>query len=208
MAQVLKQDLRDRIVEAAKEEFLENGFEKASMRNIAKKAGMTVGNLYRYFDNKEDISKQIVEETLEELKEIFKTLTSDQVSMEARVFNMKANIQELSELMDDLADRLVDTYFAHQKEFKILILHSDYNHEIIDWFYKAISSLIEQHFLIDKFKKYKQTLSEAYAVAIFSGIAEIFKDNDLDPLTLKRIISIYLNSFIVLLDSGINRMTI
>lgn len=208
MAQVLKQDLRDRIVEAAKEEFLENGFEKASMRNIAKKAGMTVGNLYRYFDNKEDISKQIVEETLEELKEIFKTLTSDQVSMEARVFNMKANIQELSELMDDLADRLVDTYFAHQKEFKILILHSDYNHEIIDWFYKAISSLIEQHFLIDKFKKYKQTLSQAYAVAIFSGIAEIFKDNDLDPLTLKRIISIYLNSFIVLLDSGINRMTI
>ena len=56
MAQVLKDSLRKAILDAAKEEFLEYGFKDASMRRIAAKANMTVGNLYRYFKNKESIN--------------------------------------------------------------------------------------------------------------------------------------------------------
>ena len=64
MAQILKEELRKAIIESAKQEFLNNGYENASMRNIAKKANMTVGNLYRYFESKDDIHKQIVSNTL------------------------------------------------------------------------------------------------------------------------------------------------
>lgn len=59
--QVLKEDVRARIIESATQEFLKNGFNKASMRDIAKNAEITVGNIYRYFDNKEDLFNQVVE---------------------------------------------------------------------------------------------------------------------------------------------------
>ena len=208
MAQVLKQELRENIIEAAKDEFLENGFEKASMRSIASKASMTVGNLYRYFKSKEDIARSIIKDTIKALETTFKSLRSDNVSMQPRVFSMKADTIELSNLMDNLADRLVDSYFEHKTEFNILILHTDYNSDIVNWFSKSITSLIEQHFLLESHKEYRQILSNAYAIAIYSGVREIFKNNNLDPITLKRIISIYLNSYIVLLDSGYDKLNI
>ena len=64
--QTLKDDVRERIVDSAKAEFLEKGIDKASMRDIAAGSNMTVGNLYRYFKNKEELNSFIVGETLTE----------------------------------------------------------------------------------------------------------------------------------------------
>jgi len=52
--QVLKEKTRRDIVEAAEKEFRKLSFEKASMRTIATNANMTVGNLYRYYKNKQE----------------------------------------------------------------------------------------------------------------------------------------------------------
>jgi AcrR family transcriptional regulator len=49
MAQILKPELKESIINSARHEFYIHGFEGSSMRNIAKAAHMTVGNLYRYF---------------------------------------------------------------------------------------------------------------------------------------------------------------
>jgi AcrR family transcriptional regulator len=57
-----------RIIPAAKSEFLEKGFEKASMRSIASKAGMTSAGLYRHFQNKEDMFAALVQPALDALK--------------------------------------------------------------------------------------------------------------------------------------------
>lgn len=110
MAQVLKQSLKETIVKCAKQLFLEKGYEDASMRDIAKASNMTVGNLYRYFKNKEDIKNYILNDTLEELRQLFNKLNYKNLSMEARVFNIKANIDDLKQLMSDLSERLVDIY--------------------------------------------------------------------------------------------------
>ena len=59
--QVLKESVRQRIVTSARREFRKKSFEKASMRAIASSAGMTVGNLYRYYKNKEDLFGSIIE---------------------------------------------------------------------------------------------------------------------------------------------------
>jgi len=58
--QVLKEDVRDKIGQAAVECFKDVGYEKASMRQIAGKAGLSVGNLYRYFPNKEALFEYCV----------------------------------------------------------------------------------------------------------------------------------------------------
>ena len=53
--QTLKEELRSRLIEEATREFIANGYEKASLRKIAKAAGTTIGNVYRYFPNKEEL---------------------------------------------------------------------------------------------------------------------------------------------------------
>ncbi|WP_105615752.1 TetR/AcrR family transcriptional regulator [Vallitalea okinawensis] len=59
--QYKKEEVRNAILEQAENEFLEKGFEKASIRSIAKSAGTTIGNFYNYFSSKEAIFDALVE---------------------------------------------------------------------------------------------------------------------------------------------------
>ena len=61
-----------RVLEAAKTEFLEKGFEKASIRDIGKRAGMTSAGLYRHCKDKEDLFRQVIEPLLQEMTAMMK----------------------------------------------------------------------------------------------------------------------------------------
>ena len=56
-----QKDTRERIQEAALEEFLDKGFLGASLRQIVKQAGVTTGAFYGYFSSKEALFASIVE---------------------------------------------------------------------------------------------------------------------------------------------------
>jgi len=58
--QIQKDEIRQKIIEAAQNEFLKHGYKNASMRVIAKKAHTTLGNLYNYFGNKEEIFDAVI----------------------------------------------------------------------------------------------------------------------------------------------------
>src|ERR1700684_2433607 len=53
---------RRQIVEGARSIFLAQGFDAASMNDIARAAGVSKGTLYVYFDNKEQLFQAIVGE--------------------------------------------------------------------------------------------------------------------------------------------------
>ncbi|MAG95507.1 MAG: TetR/AcrR family transcriptional regulator [Alphaproteobacteria bacterium] len=53
---------RDEILGAAREVFAERGYQKASMREIARRAGITPAALYYHFENKEDLLIIILEQ--------------------------------------------------------------------------------------------------------------------------------------------------
>ena len=55
-----KNDTYTEILKNAKTEFLQNGFEKASMRSIAAMTGITAGALYKHFPSKEAIFEALV----------------------------------------------------------------------------------------------------------------------------------------------------
>lgn len=57
---VLKDDKYNAILDAARNEFIGKGFKDASMRNIAKVAGVGLSNIYNYFMNKDDLFLAIV----------------------------------------------------------------------------------------------------------------------------------------------------
>lgn len=53
--QIQKEEIRNSIIESAKKEFYNHGFEKTSLRKIVKDAGTTIGNFYNYFNSKEEL---------------------------------------------------------------------------------------------------------------------------------------------------------
>lgn len=67
--QYLKREIRDRILSAAVEEFKEHGFANASIRNIANNAEISLGNIYRYFANKEALYFAVINPFMESVKQ-------------------------------------------------------------------------------------------------------------------------------------------
>lgn len=63
-----KTETHERIIPAAMKIFLEKGFEKATMREIAEEAGITAAGLYRHFVDKEAMFAALVEPVLSELQ--------------------------------------------------------------------------------------------------------------------------------------------
>lgn len=56
----------------AKAEFLEKGFQSASLRNIVKNAGVTTGAFYGYYGSKEELFKALVQDVYEHIMSRYK----------------------------------------------------------------------------------------------------------------------------------------
>ncbi len=205
MAQHLKEEQRQAIIEAARQELREKGYNDASMRSIAAKAEMTVGNLYRYFKNKEEIQEYIVANAREKIYAILRQQTVDSVSKEPRVFNIRPDTDELSAMLDRMADRLISIYENDTDEFLILLSDTAMNEYLISWYSRTVHALIDQHFLFDSQQEERDILTRTYAIAMHSGVKEIFKHDDLSIDRLRFLLQTYLHSFIVLLDSDLTR---
>lgn len=53
MAQAQKPHVREAILRAAAEQLAQSGYEGMTLANVAERAGTSIGNLYKYFSNKE-----------------------------------------------------------------------------------------------------------------------------------------------------------
>ena len=67
---------KDQIEEAARELFIRQGFHATSMRDIAKDAGVSLGNLYNYYETKDSIFESIVAKYLEVIDERLREMIS------------------------------------------------------------------------------------------------------------------------------------
>jgi AcrR family transcriptional regulator len=67
----LREAQRQRIMEAARTVFARSGFHGASIQEIRAEAGMSAGNLYRYFPSKEAIIAEIAEADRVHIAEMF-----------------------------------------------------------------------------------------------------------------------------------------
>ena len=202
MAQVLKEKTRQKIVEAAGDEFLAHGCEDSSMRRIAFHCNMTAGNLYRYFKNKEQLIFAAVFPAYREIDDLVKELTHGQLSLEEREFHdLSLTGEELKGMISKLCSGFLSTYQRHRKATQILMMRSDVNERITAWFAAVIRALIASAYALPEDDRELDLLSRGYAVAIFSGIREMMAKAD-DHHDLTRLSEIYLHSFVTLLENG------
>ncbi len=61
---------RKRVLDAATDEFATYGFENTSIQQIAKRAEISVGSVYKYFENKDELFAMVVKENLSLLEEL------------------------------------------------------------------------------------------------------------------------------------------
>ncbi|MDC7220113.1 MAG: TetR/AcrR family transcriptional regulator [Spirochaetales bacterium] len=155
--QVLKEEVRQRIIKSAKREFKNNGFDKASMRDIADSAKMTVGNLYRYYKNKEDMFGAIVGDLYQELKDLRKNMSEE-----------KGQVKEL-------LDRLVELQKANKAEWLILFnttKGTKYARAVDDVYSLLTEALVEQYKGKDGFEE----IAKPVSYAILNGLNTILQN--------------------------------
>ena len=100
-------EVREGLLLQAKHEFLEQGFEKASLRKICARAGVTTGAVYFFFKNKEDLFCKIVEDTSSQLTALGQRLSEAEL--------------ERPELGTENDIRLMEFLYLHREEAILLL---------------------------------------------------------------------------------------
>ena len=68
---------RLRIIEIATKEFARKGYHDASISSIASKANISVGSIYKYFDNKQDLFLTIIDYSIERMELLLRDLAKE-----------------------------------------------------------------------------------------------------------------------------------
>ena len=98
----LQSDRRDEILAAAQRCFVRSGFHGASMQDICAEAGMSPGNLYRYFPSKEALIAGIAERDRAEVAQAFASA-------------------DLSHGLLNVLEGMVQHYFAEHPRERVLL---------------------------------------------------------------------------------------
>lgn len=120
----------DRVLGAAHDEFMEYGYQKASMRRIGKRCDMSAAGLYRHCQDKEDLFSILVQPSVDKINqwttEHIKRNTS---SMEERRIDI---------WKDSQIDMMRELIYPNMEEYRLLFCkaqgskYENYLHELIE----------------------------------------------------------------------------
>lgn len=114
--QIQKTDIRKKILKVARREFREKGFKDASMRSIAKKAGVGLSNIYNYFKNKDEIFREILSGLLSTMDRVMEEHNSPEY--------ISIDIFSSEEYMRSQIDMFVELIDNYKEDFKLLLFKS------------------------------------------------------------------------------------
>ena len=184
-----RSDTLEQIHQAAMEEFLEKGFQEASLRQIVKNAGVTTGAFYGYYSNKAALFAALVEPHAAAVMGRF---------METQLAFAKLPKEEQPEHMGKESaaciDWMLDYIYDHYAPFKLLICkadgtpYEDFIHEMVEVeveytfrYIEVLKNLGRQVPELDK------DLCHMIASGMFNGIFEMIR-HDMPKDRAKRFI--------------------
>ena len=101
IVQVLKDELRHKILLESEHLFLQRGYDRTSLQMIADKVNISKSNLYHYFKNKEELFYELTDSAADGLKRMilrFRSMRFD-LNMDAQEFRMLLTEEALSLLL-------------------------------------------------------------------------------------------------------------
>ena len=165
----------DLILQCAEEEFLEKGFQNASLRNIVKLAGVTTGAFYRYFSSKDALFAALVEPHAAQVKHLF---LSDIEKWDA--LSPEDKLQHMTDISKPCISAILDYIYDHYTGFKLLIcaaggtVYENFIHDLVEAEVDSSFRCAEVlRGLGHKVPEMDRELCHMVTSAMFSGIFEI-----------------------------------
>jgi len=139
--QLKKEKIKKSIENAAREDFLEHGFTKTSMRNIAKKAQISTSNIYNYFESKDNLFYSLLDPVYKKIKNLLSNLFETEKNLgENEFFKQISNVfaHPVGEIIKEntreliiLMDRSEGTKYENFKEKLIMKIESHFTESIV-----------------------------------------------------------------------------
>lgn len=165
-----KEEIRQKIEQAALAEFLEHGFKQASLREIANQSDITVGNIYAYFKSKDDLFDQIISPALREMQQFLEKIGKEQTITEPSLTLIAAETTQI--------------FLRYRVQFLILMTASSgtkYEHVKDDFIQMVALRLRQELFCTLPAELQQELLIESFAYAIVSGLLHIFQQAQPNP---------------------------
>lgn len=106
-----------KLYECMKSEFLEKGYEKASLNQIARNCGITPAAVYRHFDSKEAMFEALVQPAWQE----FQDLCEAYMTQETTGISKEHITQHFLEDGSQWLDVMLDMIYRHFDAFRLMI---------------------------------------------------------------------------------------
>ncbi|HHT49476.1 MAG TPA: TetR/AcrR family transcriptional regulator [Firmicutes bacterium] len=147
-ANTVEIDVRQSIIEAAREIFARYGFRKATMDEIARAARKGKSSLYHYFKSKEEVFQEVIEDEAAEVKtEISRAVAAEknpQAKFRAYVITRMTAFNRVANLFSAFKDEYLESYsFIEQ-------LRQSYNRYEIETITSILQEGIEQKIFVVK----------------------------------------------------------
>lgn len=165
----------ERVMEAARAEFLEKGYGKASMRRIGERAGMTSAGLYRHYTSKEEMFYALVEPAVSRMKQWYREHKRNQ-------FGKVASNAPRQELFGSTnIDMMREVVYPHKREFQMLLngsqgtKYENFVHDLVEEQQKdmmeALTFMREQGIPVKEISKEElHMLLSAYTTAVLEPL--------------------------------------
>ncbi|MGI5117337.1 TetR/AcrR family transcriptional regulator [Treponema sp. SP13] len=108
---------KERILQCAASEFLQKGWAKSSMREVAKLAGLTTGSLYFHFKNKEALFDALV-------KDVYDSLLANHRAMYDTFFTIPPDIEKRRAFRFESRKKTIDFVYENYRAVKLLVCGS------------------------------------------------------------------------------------
>jgi AcrR family transcriptional regulator len=202
MARQLNPKLREDILYYAKEIMHEEGFDALSMRKVAQKSDMVVGNVYRYFKNKEALIDEVFSPVVDNL-DGFINFRFEEIKDEYPTIKDLQNFIQKRGL--EFSEQFEDTLEKYYYELQIIISNPGLSREIRNHIVELIKSLIQAYADFDTthYEELGQHLVNMFSQSIMYGIFDAIEAYPNNKKNLKVIISSYLMIFTKLLETDI-----
>lgn len=115
-----EKETKEKLLLCAKQEFMEKGYAKASLRNICKNAGVTTGALYFFFKDKEDLFATLVQVPLDKLYTVMMNHYHEEME------KIRKGILGNDDCSEDeeTANQIIHYMYQYYEEFQLILTKS------------------------------------------------------------------------------------
>ncbi|EDL66114.1 TetR/AcrR family transcriptional regulator [Bacillus sp. SG-1] len=188
-----KEQRRVKLIEAAREVFIEHGYENTTMKHVMEKAGVSRGGLYQYFENKEDLFRAVIEEQHQEVFDESEDKKPNQQNSywDALLSTFLGESKKPNDNMDPLSSSKLEYFMTGRNEDG----RRDYARQRYNQAIEVTAMIIEEGKKAGEFStRFKSTTIAKSIISHIDGLALDYAILDSETIELKEQTEMLINS--------------